>query len=69
MSAKRYKSRSLNASFSEALRRLAQTKPGEMADVIVRDLAEEMKRAEERIKEAREEINRGARTRGKRFRI
>jgi hypothetical protein len=58
-----------NLNFGEALARLAQAKPGEIAEIIARDLADGMKRTEEHIKEAREEINRGARNRRKRFRL
>ena len=58
-------------SFDEALTRLAQTKPGELADAITRDLVNEMGQARDKIRAAREGIERGARTRGKkdRFRL
>jgi hypothetical protein len=69
MSGKREKPLSPDISFSEALERLIQTKPGEIAEIVTLDIAKAMKRTEKRIKEAREEINRGARTRRKRFRL
>jgi hypothetical protein len=69
MSAKREKPPSPDMSFSEALERLSKTKPGEIAEIITRDIVKAMKRTEKRIEEAREEINRGARTRRKRFRL
>lgn len=55
----------------EALTRLARVKPGELADTITRDLVTDMDRARERIRDAREDIERGARTRSKkdRFRL
>ena len=55
----------------EALTRLARVKPGELADAITRDLVTDMDRARERIRDAREDIERGARTRNKkdRFRL
>jgi hypothetical protein len=60
---------SLDMSFEEAITRLARTKPGEVADAITRDLADRMKETSKRIKDAREEISRGARTRKERFRL
>ena len=69
MTEKPEKPSSPDLNFSEALARLVQTKPGEIAEIIARDLDEGMKRIEARIREAREEINRGARTSRKRFRL
>jgi hypothetical protein len=65
----RKKLSSLERSLGEALERFCQIKSGEVAEVICRDLTEGMKDTEKRIREAREEIDRGARTRGRRFRI
>ena len=60
---------SLDMDFGEVLSRFAQTKPGEVADAIARELADSLKEANERIKSAREDIKRGARTGKSRFRL
>lgn len=62
-------SASLDISFGEAIGRFAQTKPGELADAIARDLASRVKVANERIEAARGDIKRGARSGKKRFSI
>jgi hypothetical protein len=56
-------------SVEDALARFARSKPGELADAIGKDLAERIKDTTKRIKDAREDISRGARTSKQRFRI
>jgi len=57
--------------FDEALSRLSRVKPGELAEAMTRDLMADVEQTRERIREAREDIERGARTKGKkrRFRL
>jgi hypothetical protein len=69
MTGKREEIPSLDLNLGEALEKFIHTKPGEIAEIIARDLAEGMKTTEKRLKQAREEISRGARTRRKRFRL
>jgi hypothetical protein len=59
----------LDMSFEEAITRFARTKPGEVADAIAKDLADRMRDATKRVKDAREDISRGARSSKERFRI
>jgi hypothetical protein len=59
----------LEITFEEALRRFAATKPGELAEAIAHDFAEQLAQSEVRIKKASEEIALGARSRGRRFRL
>lgn len=59
----------LNLGFENLFGRFAQSKPGEAADVIARELSEQLKDANDRIKAAREDIKRGARSGKERFRI
>ena len=55
--------------FGEVLERFARTPPGELADAIARDLVNEMNQTRRRIRSARKDIERGARTRDKRDRF
>lgn len=59
----------IDMSFEEALGRFARVAPGEVADAIARDIGKQIKEAKSRIKDAREEIDRGARSGKKRFRL
>jgi hypothetical protein len=59
----------LDMSFEEAIARFAQTKPGEVADAIAKELSDRMKEVTKRIKGAREDISRGARTSREKFRL
>ena len=52
----------LDKSFEEIMARFAKSKPGEVADAIAKELSLHMKEAAKRIKGAREDISRGART-------
>jgi hypothetical protein len=66
---KKKDSSSPGTSFGEAIGRITPTNPREVADIIARELAERMKETNERIKAAREDIKRGARSGKERFRI
>jgi hypothetical protein len=59
----------IDMSFEEALGRFARVTPGEVADAIARDVGKRVKEAKLRIKNAREEIDRGARSGKKPFRL
>jgi hypothetical protein len=59
----------IDMSFEEALDRFAKVTPGEIADAVARDVGKQIKEAKSRIKNAREEIDRGARSGKKRFRL
>lgn len=59
----------LDKSFEEIMARFAKSKPGEVADAIAKELSLHMKEAAKRIKGAREDISRGARTSKERFRL
>ena len=59
----------LDMSFEEAISRFAKTKPGEVADAIAKELSDRMREATKRIRGAREDINRGARTSKEKFRL
>jgi hypothetical protein len=59
----------INSGFDEAVARFIQTIPAELAEVMTRDLTDRMKRTNQRIREAREEIDRGARSGKKPFRL
>ena len=57
--------------FDEALSRLAQTEKRELDEVLTHDILTRIARTRKRVEEAREDIQRGARTRAKkdRFRL
>jgi hypothetical protein len=57
--------------FEEALERLSRTSPGEVAEAMTRGLVKEIQKTRKQIRSAREDIERGARTRPKkdRFRL
>jgi hypothetical protein len=55
--------------FGEAVKRLLQTKPGELAETLAADVLQARERAKKRIQDARREIEDGARARKKRFRL
>jgi hypothetical protein len=59
----------LDTSFEEAIARFANSKPGELADAIAKELSDRMKEATKRIRGAREDISRGARTSKEKFRL
>jgi hypothetical protein len=69
MSGEREKPLHLDMSFEEALDRFARVVPGEIADAVARNVGKQIKEAKSRIKNAREEIDRGARSGKKRFRL
>lgn len=48
--------------FDEALERQVRSSPGEVADALTRGLLEQMKKTRKQIQSAREDIERGART-------
>lgn len=56
-------------STEEARTPFVHTKPGELADAVIKDLSDRMREATERIKEVREDMSRGARTSKEKFRI
>jgi len=56
-------------SFDEALARLIQTKPEELAEEAVSNVLKDRERAKKRIADARKEIQDGARPRKGRFRL
>jgi len=55
--------------FDEALERLIQTSPDELADVIADGVTKDIKTAKKRIDKARKEIEDGARPKKGRFRL
>jgi hypothetical protein len=57
------------APFGEALARLIQAKPNEMAKALANDIIQQRERLRQRIQDAQREIEDGARPRKGRFRI
>lgn len=60
-----------SATLKEVLDRLTSAKPGELAELLTREIVDEIDETKKRIRSLRREIERGARTRGKqdRFRL
>ena len=59
---------SLDMPFDEAMKRLIQTDPGELADAHER-IRQEQAEVRARVKEARNDINRGIRPPGRKLRL
>ena len=66
---KKKQTANIESEFDETVARLLQTAPGELANSMTRGLVNRIKETEKRIKDAREEISRGARSGKKPFRL